>query len=249
MFREFLFATRVGYTPFKPGHRLYDLELQLKHLGLEDMRYFTNLKFLDIGCGNMDLLHHFWKLGVDAEGIAPSIETTDSRIMPSPVTNLWPSEGCIPRNSQTYDMVLLHSIIPLNHAFVFNYENPELRRFLQFTYGVPDEDLEEESEYSRFRAENQKIGRHILLESLRVLKRGGEARIFPALPYLERNFPELMRGEKIRLRHEKVDPLEGPAETYEIPGTPKCPEELLLAINSVTVLRKLRDFSLEPTTF
>jgi hypothetical protein len=118
-------------------------------------------KVLDVACGNGVLVEYLRREGVNAEGIC-SQAPNKPYFMSQNITSVYPMDGCIPKESGLYDLVLMNSIPEV----IYNFNTMPNR----------NESWKEHYMDAFF----------ILAESFRVLAPGGRFVTFPALRKLEK---------------------------------------------------------------
>ncbi|MFZ5955095.1 MAG: class I SAM-dependent methyltransferase [Nanoarchaeota archaeon] len=97
-------------------NQFFPAYIQLENLGinqtsLKDLKKYR-LNYLDIGCGNGDLVNFFLEQGIKAEGIDTNAPKGFNFIKLNIGDYKNESKGKIPRKDQYYDLITAHSIHP-----------------------------------------------------------------------------------------------------------------------------------------
>jgi len=164
----------------RPGYRFFPLKRQLFSLGLfredVDLLAKTHARVLDLGCGNGSLVNYLCEQGINAEGIG-STAPIGERFMRQDITAVHPAKGCIPRKTENYDFVFIHSIPRLNVAFssFLDHRLDDAVIMLGVTPRMVNAVVNSEFLESYM----------LMCEGLRVLKSGGTLISSPALNKLE----------------------------------------------------------------
>lgn len=163
----------------KPGTLNFPIGWQVAQLGLDDKKLedFKNKKILDLGCGNGNLVKYLIKKGIKAEGISPEAPEGDY-FMRQKVKSVHPLKGSIPRKDENYNIVLANSINTLTLAFSSYREALRKQTMSRFKGDL--------GSLKRLDADLKKMdveAHMMMLETLRVLKKGGR---FICSPYLDK---------------------------------------------------------------
>ena len=163
----------------RPGTVQFDLEWQLKQLGINNVKKLAGLKVLDIGCGIGTLVNFLAGKGVDAQGIDEAAPEGE-RFIRQNVTELYPTEGCIPRETERYDIVYINSLNPLTIGFSTHRHADRKKLLLQHGDTAENRRMIDQGEENMYN-----IGTKIISEGLRVIKKGGQLVTSPYLDEIE----------------------------------------------------------------
>lgn len=165
-------------------------------LGLDDVILSNltegNSKGIDIGCGNGSLVLSLRDLGFDIEGIdikAPE-KTYFIRQL---IYGMKPMAGAIPRDDNSYDLVLAFQNNVLNRGFTIGgiIRDPS-------QWGGNRGDIDDHTRRLTY-------AQYIIYEGTRILKPGKRFVAYPQLRRLEDVMGLMLRMQGISFRHEEVD--------------------------------------------
>jgi len=158
---------------------LHPLEENLLFLGLDAaLKDLDGKRVLDIGCGReARLVYYMRRKGVDAEGIDSEVEARESFLIARKITSIAPGKGAIPRQDDSYDLVVACSNPVLDQAFT-SFRELNKRRALK-------ESLCDFEEVDRLYRENAIYATFIILEALRVLRKKGRFVCYPSLDKID----------------------------------------------------------------
>lgn len=202
------------------GEDVYGALWQLACLGLEeeDILKLRGRKTLDLCCGNGNLVDYFIQREILAEGLDPIAPKT-KRFMKQRLVSISPYAGSIPREDESYDLVIANSPTPIltkfsdhgqalrNKAINLTIFNPVGSKRIQET--IASAEIE---------------GPAMILEALRVLKKGGKFICFNYLNKLEQELgPQLSQGYTIEKQPAKCF-----HDLEQIPGARGMIQQLMI---------------------
>lgn len=146
----------------QPGKVEYPMKIQLDNLNLNKskIRVLEGKKVLIPACGcDGKLVEYLRERDVIAEGIDPTLERETDYLIRKGIAVGYSGNGSIPREKEHYDAIYAHAFAQISYPF----SGLKVR---QDMWGTPLE------------------GSLILMELLRVLKKGGQIVSYPGMPNL-----------------------------------------------------------------
>jgi SAM-dependent methyltransferase len=145
---------------------------------------------LDIGCGDGSLVEYLRKKGIDFEGMDASAPG-EKYFIKQNVHGIHPMHGCIPRPDETYDLVVGFQNATINSGFLSLDDIEYLSRHLY-------DDVKETHVNSVMNAQ------FIILETLRILKRGGRGIFYPEIERLEEIMGLALKAQDVSIYTEDI---------------------------------------------
>jgi hypothetical protein len=168
-------------------------DAQITNLGLTKiLAGHTKYQVLDFGCGeNAYLTKYLEERGFSVDGIDSEIRSPIKNLIKQKVTEIWPNNGCIPKDNETYDLVLAHQNFGFNETFT-GLRNTQ---FLKCNIG---ESYQEEI------IQRERVAKNCLLELCRVCKTSGAIVVYPEMDLLKPVFGADLKRLSLKSRTMKV---------------------------------------------
>lgn len=176
--------------------RNFKAEEQISNLGLENIaRASQQLSMLDIGCGRtMELVRYLQSKGHKAEGLdLCEGQENYPGLIKQHITEVYPREGCIPREANSYDLIFAHQNYVFNEALTLARNSNRLRSYENFN--------------ESWLLEQTILAEKMISEAVRVVKREGVIIVYPRLDLLSTILGSFIANKKLRVSHTPLEEL------------------------------------------